>query len=485
MNFPKDFYWGTAIASNQYEGAWNEDGKGMTLLDVTTAGSMGKPRMITCIGKNGEKRLIGREETLPEGSEYHVFDDVYYPNHEAVDGYHHYKEDIELFSQMGLKILRTSIAWSRIFPNGTEERPNEKGLSFYKDYFRCLKEHGIEPMVTLCHFDTPLSLERNGGWNNRETIKHYVRYAKTCFEYFRNDVHYWLTFNEINHPIQFVDLFSEAEDHVYQSIYQQLHHQMIASALAVKAAHETDPENKVGCMICGITWYPLTCDPKDAQMCEYFYQKNTYYCGDVQCKGEYPSYAKRLWSKHNVSLKKEAEDDRILKEGTVDFYSFSYYNSQVVTTHEVKDMMEGNFSTGAKNEYLKYSDWGWACDPTGLQIYLEKIYDRYQLPLFIVENGLGAKDEPIDGQIHDDYRIEYLKQHIEAAHSAIENGVDLRGYLAWSAIDLISGGTGEIRKRYGFVYVDKDSEGKGTLNRYRKDSFYWYQKLIENNGQTV
>ena len=485
MSFPKGFIWGAAISSNQYEGAYNQGGKGLTALDVTTAGSRANPRKLTCKNNKNETLFLNKEDTLPSGFEYAVLDDVYYPNHNAVDGYHRYKEDIKLFGRLGINMLRVSIAWTRIFPSGEEEKPNKEGLSFYKDFFKCCKKQNIKLMVTLSHFDMPLNLETKGGWKNRDTIDCFIEYASVCLSYFKDDVDYWLVFNEINHPLQFIDMFDSPQDKAYQDVYQSLHHQFIASALVTKMAHEINPNNKVGCMICGITWYPMTCDPIDTLKTEHSWEKNTYYCGDVLCKGKYPAFAERLWKKHIVNIEMCEKDKQILLEGKVDFYSFSYYNSQVVTSHKVKDEVKGNFSAGARNEYLEYSEWGWACDPTGLQIYLEKMNDRYEMPLFVVENGLGAIDKVEGNSIHDQYRIEYISKHIEAIKSAIENNVNVKGYLVWSAIDIVSGGTGEMLKRYGLIYVDVGDKGDGTFNRYPKDSFYWYKKVIESNGEDL
>lgn len=488
MTFPKNFFWGGAIAANQAEGAWNVDGRGPAKTDVTTGGSVNAPRMITYIDKDGKPgELTQFNDKLPEGAHYAVLDDHYYPNHEGIDFYHHYKEDIALFAEMGFKMFRLSISWSRLYPNGDEETPNEKGIDFYRDVFKECRKYNIEPLVTIWHFDTPLYLEEHyGGWANRQLIDFYARFAKTCFTEFKDLVHYWLTFNEINNTIMFLDFGGQTSDADYQDAYQKLHNQFVASAKAVQIGHEIDPENKIGCMICGITFYPGTCDPQDIIANRHTWEKGIFYCGDVQCKGKYPTFAKRLWDEHNVKLDITEEDLEDLKNGTVDMYSFSYYMSTVVTTHEVKDKVSGNFSMGARNEYLQYSDWGWATDETGLQYYLEMMYDRYEMPLLIVENGLGAYDTvEEDGSIHDDYRIDYYKKHIKAMDKAIENGVDLIAYTTWGCIDLVSAGTGEMRKRYGFIYVDKDDEGNGTFARSRKDSFYWYKELIASNGENL
>ncbi|MDD6524628.1 MAG: family 1 glycosylhydrolase [Firmicutes bacterium] len=489
MSFPKGFLWGGATAANQCEGAWNVDGRGPAKTDVTTGGTVNTPRYVTYIDKDGKPGKFSQMGgSLPEGAHYAVLDDHYYPNHDGIDFYHHYKEDIKLFAEMGYGIFRMSISWSRLYPHGDEETPNPKGIEFYRSVFEECKKYNIEPLVTISHFDTPLYLEEHyGGWNNRKLIEFYDRFATTCFTEYKGLVKYWLTFNEINNTIMFLNLFgNKATKEMERSAYQQLHYQFVASAHAVKKAHEIDPANMVGCMICGITFYPLTSDPNDILANRHAWEQNIFYCGDVQCKGKYPTFAKRLWDKCDAKLDITDQDLIDLKEGKVDMYTFSYYMSTVVTTHEVSEKVGGNFSAGAKNPYLEYSDWGWALDPKGLRYYLEMIYDRYEIPVMVVENGLGAYDKvEEDGSIHDPYRIDYLKRHVVEMKKAIENGVDLIAYTWWGCIDLVSAGTGEMRKRYGFIYVDKDDEGNGTYKRSKKDSFYYYKQVIESNGENL
>ncbi|MST88827.1 family 1 glycosylhydrolase [Sharpea azabuensis] len=485
MSFPSGFLWGGATAANQVEGGWNEGGRGPALTDVTTGGSVKEPRYETYIDKDGKPGKKLQNQPLPDGAHYAVLDGYHYPNHEAVDFYHHYKEDIALFAEMGFKTYRMSISWSRLYPKGIEKEPNKEGVEFYRNVFMELKKYNIEPLVTIWHFDTPLYLEEHeGGWLNRDLIEYYVRFATTCFTEYNGLVKYWLTFNEINNTVMFLDMFgNKATDEDYQNAYQILHHQFVASAKAVQIGHAINPDYMIGCMICGITRYPATCDPNDILANRYGWEKGIFYCGDVQAKGYYGTYAKRLWDEHNVHLNITEEDLVDLERGTVDMYTFSYYMSSLETTHEVKDKVSGNFVAGARNEYLTYSDWGWALDPKGLRYYLEVIYDRYELPLMVVENGLGAYDKvEEDGSIHDEYRIDYYRQHIIEMNKAIEHGVDLIGYTTWGCIDLVSAGTGEMRKRYGFIYVDMDDEGKGSMARSRKDSFYWYKKVIASNG---
>ncbi|MEG0423574.1 MAG: family 1 glycosylhydrolase [Erysipelotrichaceae bacterium] len=488
MKFPNKFLWGGATAANQCEGAYNVDGRGVVKSDFMSAGTANDPRYITYELANGDSGKVSAFQPFPKDAKCKKLNGVFYPNQEAIDFYHNYKEDIALFAEMGFKVFRMSIAWSRIFPNGDEELPNQKGLDFYRNVFKELKKYKIEALVTISHYDTPLYLEEHyGGWENRKLIDLYNRFSELLFKEYKGLVKYWLTFNEINMPLMSLDYMSEnLAVTAYQSAYQTLHNQFVASARAVKKAHEIDSNNVVGCMVCSLGSYPLTCDPKDVLKNQQKNQSKMYYCGDVMVRGYYPSYAKKEWQKHGVSLDIRNEDLEDLKSGCVDMYTFSYYSSSCVSSKKVEMDGKGNFSMGAKNEYLKYSDWGWSMDPDGLRIVLNELYDRYQIPLMIVENGLGADDKvESDGSIHDQYRIEYLRNHIIAMKKAIEDGVDLLGYTPWGCIDLISASTGEMKKRYGFIYVDRDNEGNGTMKRSKKDSFYWYKKVIKSNGEDL
>ena len=485
MSFPKKFYWGGATAANQIEGAYNIDGRGLARTDVTTAGSLHQNRQVTYKFKDGR---TGKGSFIPSDATGAVLPGEYYPNQEAIDFYHHYKEDIKLFAEMGFKMFRMSISWSRIFPTGEEDKPNQAGLDFYRKVFEELHKYNIEPLVTISHSDDPLAIEEKyHDWGDRKVIDLYAKFAETLFKEYKGLVHYWLTFNEINSTVMFMHFGGhQASDEEYQHAYQKLHYQFVASAKAVQIGHQIDPDNQIGCMICGIATYPLTPDPKDILLNEHTWERDIYYCGDVQCKGKYPTFAHQLWDKHHVKLDITDEDREILKNGTVDMYTFSYYMSSAVTTHKDQEEVGGNLSTGARNPYLNYSEWEWADDPDGLQYYLEKMYDRYELPMMVVENGLGAIDKiDVDGKIHDDYRIQYLKEHIEAMGRAIQNGVDLRGYTTWGCIDLVSAGTGQMSKRYGFIYVDRDDQGHGTMKRMKKDSFDWYRKVIKSNGEEL
>lgn len=489
MSFPKGFYWGGATAANQCEGGWQEGGRGPAKTDVTTAGTATTPRYITYQLPDGTTGAVSQfEGALPKDARGCVLEGYYYPNHRGIDFYHHYKDDIALFAEMGFKMFRLSISWSRIFPKGIEEQPNQEGLAFYRNVLKELKRYAIEPLVTISHYDTPLYLEEElGGWSNRELIGLYMRLCEVLFQEYNGLVKYWLTFNEINCLLMFGDFMPNAPKTKRQQDFQALHHQFVASAEAVRRAHEINPEYQVGCMIAGMCSYPLTCDPGDVLKTQQKMQESFYYCGDVMVRGAYPAYAERMWKKDGVTVEKQLEDDHELLAGKVDFFSFSYYSTSCVTTHENVEMDgAGNLSMGAKNPYIQYSEWGWGMDPDGLRYFLNEIYNRYEIPMMVVENGLGASDVlEADGTVHDPYRIEYIRSHIQAMEGAISDGVDLIAYTPWGCIDLISASTGEMKKRYGFIYVDCDNEGRGSFHRYRKDSFYWFKKVIASNGEEI
>lgn len=471
---PEGFLWGGATAANQCEGGYSEGGRGLANVDVVPAG---KDRFQVALGKM----------PMTECDTEHIF-----PSHEAIDMYHHYKEDIKLFAEMGFKCYRFSIAWSRIFPMGDEEEPNEEGLAFYESLIdECLK-YGIEPLITICHFDVPMHLiTEYGSWKNRKMIDFYIKYCEAIFTRYKDKVKYWLTFNEINMLLHmpFMGaglLFREGENEM-QSKYQAAHHELVASALATKRAHEINPDFMIGCMLAAGNTYANTCAPEDVWTAMESDREN-YFFIDVQSRGAYPNYALKMFEREHLDIKMEPEDARILKENTVDFISFSYYSSRLTSADQKVDgKTEANVFATLKNPYLKASEWGWQIDPLGLRITLNSLYDRYQKPLFIVENGLGAVDTvEADGSVHDEYRIEYLREHIKAMKDAVNiDGVELLGYTPWGCIDLVSASTGEMRKRYGFIYVDKDDDGKGTLKRSKKDSFEWYRKVIASNGEEL
>ena len=457
--FPKNFLWGGAVAANQWEGAFLEDGKGWSTADTAL------------FEENPDKVNISLLQPMTtEKVEFAMKDtEGIYPKRFGIDAYHHYKEDIALFAEMGFKTFRLSISWPRIFPNGDDREPNEAGLAFYE-------------------FPLALSLKQNG-WESRETVDAFVRYAKVLFKRYQGKVKYWLTFNEINiigmTGYLSGGLLADKTDNMLQAQYQAAHHQFIASALTVKACHEMLPDAQIGCMLARQEAYPETSNPLDVMESVEADHTNLFY-SDVQIRGYYPRYMEKFFRDHQIEIKKEAGDDEILRQGVVDFMSFSYYMSSIASHEKSGEETAGNLLGSKKNPYLAASDWGWQIDPVGLRITLHKLYDRYQIPLFIVENGLGAKDVVTeDGKIHDDYRIDYLRDHINEMAKAIDEGVELMGYTPWGCIDLISASTSEMAKRYGFIYVDQDDKGNGSLDRLRKDSFYWYKEVIATSGENL
>lgn len=488
MSFKENFLWGGATAANQHEGGYNLGGRGLSTFDAVTGGGYLKPRKITYKRKDG---TIGEAEIdstmtgpVPENTVGYIKEDVFYPSHQATDFYHHYKEDIKLMAEMGFKCFRMSISWSRIVPDGMYEI-NEEGLKFYDDVFDELKKYGIEPVVTIDHFDMPLNLADNyDGWLDRRVIDSFLFYAKTVFERYKGKVKYWMTFNEINVLSGWCQI--GVHDNNPQNLYQAHHHIFVASAKAVQLGHEIDPENKIGMMVAYTPCYPMTCKPEDVlESLKFNRQKNFYM--DVQVKGYYPEYQLKEFERNGIHIQMEKDDLETIKKGTVDFIGFSYYMSTVASTDPNAEKTEGNQFVAYKNPYLTTSDWGWTVDPLGLRIVLNEIYDRYHVPMFIVENGLGAPDEiKEDGSIDDSYRFEYLRNHIQAMKDAVElDGVDLMGYTPWGCIDIVSAGTGEMKKRYGFVYVERYDDGTGDFSRRKKNSFDWYKKAIESNGETL
>ena len=465
MTFPKNFLWGGAIAANQAEGAYNEDGKGLSVADILPVGA---------------DRFKNVELEIKE--------EKYYPSHEAIDFYHTYKEDIKELSEIGMKCFRTSIAWSRIFPNGEDKEPNEKGLEFYDNLFDELR-NGMEPVITISHFETPLNLiTKYGGWKNRKLIDFYVNYCNVIFNRYKDKVKYWMTFNEINHahtlPLIAAAIVVNEDENKLQDIYQASHNMLVASAKAVIIGHEINKDFKIGCMLSLSPIYPASCKPEDVFE-SYELRRRSLFYSDIQMLGEYPSYFKRIEKENNINIEIEDEDIEILKKGVCDYLGFSYYRSSL---HEAGMKILGNTGglLGKKNPYLSETKWGWPIDPLGLRYVCNELTDRYHKPLFIVENGLGAIDEVTeDGKIHDEERMEYLKKHVIMMNEAIEDGADIIGYTWWGPIDIVSAGTGEMRKRYGFVYVDKDNNGNGTLKRIKKDSYNYYKQIIATNGENL
>lgn len=477
MGISKDFLWGGAVAAHQVEGGYNKGGKGISIADVMTAGTHTIPRKIT--------------DGIIEGN--------YYPNHEGINFYEKYKEDIKLFAEMGFKCFRTSIAWTRIFPNGDELEPNEEGLKFYDDLFDELLKYNIEPVITLSHFEMPYNLVKNyGGWRNRKLIDFFVRFCEVVMKRYKDKVKYWMTFNEINNqtittnPIYaFTNsgIIYKEDENKEKVMYQAAHYEFVASAKVVKIGHEINPKFMIGCMVAAMPSYPYSCNPEDIMRAEEANREQLMFT-DVHVRGRYPKHTLKLWERNNYKLDITKEDEEILKSGTVDFIGCSYYLTTVVTAN--KDIKRtGNDSAGkadvVENPYLKTSDWGWTIDPVGLRFYLNQLSDKYEIPIFIVENGFGAVDVlREDFTVEDDNRIEYLSNHIVEMKKAIEiDGVDVIGYTTWGCIDPISFTTGEMKKRYGFIYVDRENDGSGSLKRYKKKSFDWYKKVIESNGEIL
>lgn len=479
--FPKDFLWGGALAANQCEGGYKEGGKGLTTVDLCPA------------GENRRKVMEGKIDIL------RPIEGEYYPSHESIDFYHRFREDIALFAEMGFKCLRISIAWSRIFPKGDEEIPNEDGLKFYDEMFDEMIKHGIEPVVTICHFDTPIGIiEKFGGWKNRKFVDFYLNYCKAIFTRYKDKVKYWMTFNEINNQMDTNNpLFlwtnsgvtlKEGED-PREVLYKVAHNELLASAKAVIKGREINPEFKIGCMVSHVPIYPYSCNPEDIMAAEEA-MRERFFFPDVHVRGHYPRYALKEFKRKGYDIGMEEGDSEILKKGTVDYIGFSYYMSNAVKAgvcNAGKVSVNGSLENSVENPYIKASDWGWPIDPVGLRYTLNNLYNRYELPLFIVENGFGAHDKVEEnGEIHDSYRIEYLAKHIEEMEKAVNyDGVELMGYTPWGIIDLVSFTTGEMKKRYGMIYVDRDNEGNGSMKRLCKDSYYWYKGVIESNGSKI
>lgn len=478
--FPDGFLWGGALAANQCEGAWNVDGRGPSVADVTAY----KAHMDV----NDYAGLHGVTTAAVEAALADP-DDSNYPKRRGIDFYHRYREDLALFAEMGFKTLRVSIAWTRLYPTGEEEQPNEAGLAFYESLFTEMRRLGIEPLVTLHHYESPVALSlKYNGWADRRVVDLFVRFARTCFERFGHLVKLWLTVNEIDglirHPFSSGGVIPDKcpDGQELQTYYHALHHQFLASAIVTGLCHELIPGSQVGCMLTKLTTYPLTCRPADVAANQAKTLDNLF-CSDVQARGEYPRLILTRLARDGITLPIQEGDEQILRDNPVDFVSFSYYMTSAESPDPDAERTPGNTIIGVKNPYLPSTEWGWQIDPVGLRISLIELYDRYRKPLFIVENGLGMRDEVAsDGRIHDSYRIDYFRAHIEQISQAIDEGVDLMGYTSWAPIDLISLSTSQMSKRYGFIYVDQDDLGNGTLERSRKDSFHWYRKVIASNG---
>lgn len=482
--FPEGFLWGGATAANQVEGGFNKGGKGLSVADCFSFDSS-----LPKSSWSDQWRMMTHAQVKAAMD---PNSNLYFPKRVGNDFYSHYKEDIKLFAEMGLKCYRMSIAWTRIFPKGDEEKPNEAGLQFYDDVFDELLKYGIEPLVTISHYEMPLYLSTEyGGWPNRKLVGFYERYARTLFERYKDKVKYWITFNEMNslirHPFTSLGVIEEGNDHLLQDEFQGAHHQFVAGALATKACHEIIPDAKMGSMISYQLPIPYSCDPDDIWRALEL-QRETLFFSDVQLRGGYPSYTARWFEEMGVNVVMESGDEKLLQENTADYLAFSYYMSTAASAHpELYDRVQGNLLTnGVKNPYLPLTEWGWQVDPKDLRYALNQLYDRYQKPMIIAENGLGALDRiEEDGSINDPYRIDYLRSHIEQMKEAIRDGVDLFGYLTWGPIDIVSASTSQMTKRYGFIYVDLDDDGNGTLERKKKKSFDWYRKVIKTNGEDL
>ncbi|WP_265457000.1 glycoside hydrolase family 1 protein [Enterococcus sp. HY326] len=487
-NFPKDFLWGGATAANQIEGAWNQDGKGPSTADMMRFRDPKSLKELNNVHANTDITDEMIAEALAST------DENSYPKRHGIDYYHHYKEDIALFAEMGFKVYRFSIAWSRIFPKGDEVEPNEMGLKFYEDVIDECLAHSIEPIITLSHYEPPLYFcQEYNGWYNRKAIGFFMNYVQSVVSRYKGKVKYWLTFNEIDsilrHPFMTGGLIESRfpKEEFENVMYQAMHHQFVASAKAVGLIHQIAPAAKVGCMTTKLTYYPFSCKPEDVLATQQKMRQVYAFC-DIQVFGEYPAFLKAKFKNNNIQIDMTEEDARILKAHPVDFVSFSYYQTSCVAADATGlALTAGNTTIGIKNPHLPASEWGWQIDPSGLRLSLVDLYDRYRKPLMIVENGLGAKDTVLpDGTIDDQYRIDYIKAHINAMYQAItQDGVELMGYTAWGPIDLLSNSTSQMSKRYGFIYVDLDDYGKGTYQRSKKKSFYWYQEVIATNGASA
>ena len=498
MSFSKDFLWGGATAANQFEGGYDEGGRGLAISDLITDGTKDDPRKIFYRFDDGREGYIGLGDCIPTGAKGILKEGYYYPSHVATDFYHHYKEDIKLFAEMGYKVYRLSISWTRIFPTGEEKQPNEAGLKFYDDVIDELKKYNIEPLVTILHFDMPLNLaNKYAGWTNRKLINFYLKFAESLFIRWKYKVKYWVTINEVNvlggywtlglasDNVRTEGSFNQGETPSADAgaKFQSIHHLLVASALANSMARKINPDFMLGAMLALSGIYPATCHPDDV-FGAYAFRRKALIFSDVICRGYYPSYTQAIFDEYNFKLQTQTGDLDILKENTSDFLAFSYYRTTVFDRFSTNTTTTGG-QQGAPNPYLKTTPWGWPIDPKGLRFVLNELYDRYQKPLFIVENGMGNMDKmEEDGSIQDDYRIDYLRGHLEEMKMAVEiDKVDLIGYTVWGSIDIVSAGTGEMTKRYGMVYVDMDDKGNGTKKRTRKKSFYWYKKVIESNGE--
>ena len=470
--FPENFMWGGAVAANQLEGAWNEGGKGLCIADINEF------RDDIAIEKKGNEELTRAYIKEAVDSKEKVF-----PKRHGIDFYHTYKEDLKLLAGLGLKTFRTSINWSRIFPNGDDKEPNEAGLKFYDDLFDEILKNGMEPMITVSHYEMPLNLTMNyKGWYSREVIDFFVKYCNTVFDRYAGKVKYWILVNQINlighESFNHLGVAEDVVEDLRSAKYQAVHNEMVACARATKYAHEHHPEMQIGMMLCGGPDYPASCKPED-MLATLKHNQMEYFFADVLLRGKYPGYAFRFFEDQGIHVEFGEQDEEDFKN-TADFFSFSYYYTQVCSQESYE---KGN--DVYRNKELPANPWGWTIDPVGFRILLNEFYDRYQKPIYVTENGVGYYDKLEDGQVHDDYRVDYYREHIRQMKEAIRDGVDVRGYYAWGPIDIISCSSSEMSKRYGFIYVDLDDYGKGTGKRIKKDSYAWMQKVIASGGEDL
>lgn len=474
--FPKDFLWGGAVAACQCEGAYDVDGRGLSTSDIH--------KYDTSIDRTNITKEGGG--TLAEINNLIADKEGYYPKRHGIDFYHTYKDDLALLQEMGFKNFRTSISWSRIFPKGDEEEANEAGLQFYDRLIEEIIKDGMEPIITMSHYDIPLHLVTEyGGFANRKCIDFFVKYAKTLLERYKGNVKYWIVFNQINlvQYCQFGSLgvYDDQAENMEELKFQAVHNQFVASAMVKKLSQQIDPLVKIGTMLADCTYYPASCKPEDIVL-TMKRNRMQYFYSDVQLRGEYPGYALRYFKENNMTISMAKGDEEVIKENVMDFLAISYYYSRIVDSS--KNSMDPKECE--QNPFLKPAPWEWRLDPLGFYNCLSQYWDRYQIPLMIGENGLGALDQvEADGSIHDEYRIDYYRQHIKVLRDCVKDGVDIFAYCAWGPIDIVSSSSAEMSKRYGFIYVDKDDLGNGSLKRLKKDSFEWYKKVVTSNGESL
>ena len=461
--FPEGFLWGASTSAYQVEGAWNEDGKGPSVVDMLAH---------------------------PEGTaDFHV----------ASDHYHRFEEDVALMAEMGLKAYRFSVAWSRVIPEGNGE-VNPAGLDFYRRLIAALCRHGITPVVTLYHFDLPWALEQKGGWLNRDTVDAFVRYACLLMSEFGKNVPLWLTINEQNTMILHPGAIGVPPDRELpdkQALYQQNHHMMLAQAKVFALCHEAFEGLKIGPAIHTTSMYAETCKPEDAIAAHNWETLRCWSFLDVAVHGRYHPLAWSYLQDREIAPEMLPGDAAILRQGRPDFVAINYYSTATIAAsrgdgHDVSPragdqqimLGEAGVYRPAENPWVGKTPYGWVVDPVGLRLTLRKVCERYGLPILITENGMGAPDKlEEDGTVNDDYRIAFLQSHIQQMQLAIADGVDLMGYCPWAAIDVVSTHQG-YAKRYGFIYVDRGEQDLKALRRIRKRSFWWYKDVIARNGNS-